>query len=255
MPFHPLDLVKAKQPFNRQDPLLLPFKSTQPYHGILHTKTNRLIAISKFKNTANLLSNLTDIQAFTDLYLAGHLGADFTEIIFENYSMPYCLKIISNNAPIRWSSEKKIVITDVIKTDNIYTWDIVSLKIERVVELILKAATLDKIYERLNWARSGLATDILLDDAVQYHRYQQALKFQNGEIYNLSLLEMYADDLGVELSTAANHCIFCYNENVESLARSEKIKMKFEKLILASESLKELQLIDYRWHHLVIGKL
>jgi hypothetical protein len=186
---------------------------------------------------------------------AGWRGSNFDAIIFENIDMPYCLKIESNNTSIRSVTEKKLVIKSITKTDNSETWNEDALTKDIVTGIRLKAATLDRMYDRLNWMRQSLTSDIVLNEHIYNNRYQQALKYNQNLEGDTSLLKLYADELEVDLATAARHCIFCYKEDVISIAKTERSKLEFEEKILAAEELEQLQQISIDWHYLNLNQL
>ena len=51
------------------------------------------------------------------------------------------------------------------------------------------------------------------------------------------------------------HCIFCFEEDLYSIAKTEKIKKVYEQKIISSDCLLTLQHICAEWNRINIGQL
>ena len=255
MTFKLTDLALAKKFYKKQDPLLDYFDMDQPYHSVIHHSENRVVTIARYRDTVRILSDHKHLQPFCNMKSAGWRGNNFDDIIFKNIDMPYCLKLEIDNTVFREITEKKIVIKTITETENEETWNENALDKDLVVGVRLKSAVLDRMYERLNWMRQSLTNDIVLHEHIYNNRYQQALRYNQNLEGDTSLLGLYADEFGVDLATAAKHCIFCYEENIVGIVKTERSKLEFEKRILAAEDLEQLQQIDFEWHYLNLNQL
>jgi hypothetical protein len=245
MSFELKDLVKAKIWYKDRFQLLQDFDLTSPYHALIHHKRNRLITIAKYKKTIKLLSDLDDLQPYFNIQSSGLSAA-----LLLNTHMIYDIELKIANPKIRWAVEKRLIpITGNKRTSNTETWSHNdSLSKERVVSLRLKSAALDMLYEVLNSVRSTLANDILLDDHIYNNRYRQAVCYLKNDTDNIEFLEIYAKKMNTDLTNAAKHFIFCYNEDLMKITKTEEQLIVFEEDILAAENLESLQEILLEWY-------
>jgi hypothetical protein len=160
--------------------------------------------------------------------------------------------VVLNQKPlVSWSqaTEKKNSIDCAVRLTTEETWNEQTLDKNIVVEIRLKAATLDRIYDRLNWGRDSMKSDILLEDRISHVRYIQAIDHLSGRDVDFTLLKNFATRLNVDLDVAAKHCIFCYEDNMLRMAKSEEQLLDFEHRILAAASFDELVEIRKEWDH------
>jgi hypothetical protein len=251
MPFTLKNLIEAKSTQQNQltTPLIANFDLNEPCHGILDHSRNRLITLTRYKETVNLLINLKNLQPFFNINKSYMFGENFNDIISENSDLPYNLVIEAGNPTVRWVSEKRLYIHNIIKTNNDLTWkDPNSMSMKSVIELRLKAAALDYIYESLNYIRDKFNSEITLNEFVNNKRYQQATDYLEGKKIDFTLLEIYADEIEKDLNFAAMHCIFCYEENLLIISKTEKNRKIYERKILEAESYDELCVICKTWN-------
>jgi hypothetical protein len=208
MSFEIKDLVKARRYYCNNRRLSRDFDLTGTYHGLIHHKRNRIITLAKYKKTIKLLCNLEDLQPYYDLN-----NPDLSSTLSSNTYMTYDVVLNVANPLIRWASEKKLIYKSSIRTSQKETWENKdSLSQELVTSLTLKASALDIVYEYLNWRRSTLVSDILLDEYIYNNRYKQAVDYLNNQTDNISLLKIYAKQMETNMTNAAKHCIFCYEK-------------------------------------------
>ena len=247
MSFELKDLVKAKFWYKDYVQLLSEFDLTTAHHALIHHKRNRLITLAKYKKTIKLLSNTYDLQPYYNLH-----NDVISSVLSSNTYLTYDVVLESKgNQQIRNAQEKNIEYISAVRTSMKETWQQEnSLSSEIVSSLRLKAAALDKIYEIINWARSSMVSDIILDEYIYTQRYQQALEYLNNNSDNIPLLKIYAKQIDTDILNAAKHCIFCYDEDHKIIAQSEESLITFEKNILDSTNVENLQEIVYQWKKL-----
>ena len=245
MAFELKDLVKARFWYKDYFQLLADFDLSKPYYALVHYKRNRLITIARYKKTIKLLSNLENLQPYYNIN-----DPKVTEILATNTYMVYDVELIMPRTPTRWTVEKRSMHTDCLRVPISETWQHSnSLSPEEVVSLRLKSAALDILYEILNTVRSTLTSDILLDEHIYNNRYKQAVDYLNNVTVNTGLLEVYARQMNTDMTNAAKHFIFCYNEDLMKITKNEQQLIIFEDNILAANSLSELQEILLEWHY------
>jgi predicted XRE-type DNA-binding protein len=249
MTFALIDLVKAKHKVDNAETLLTNFDFNQPYHAIIHLKTNRIVSLTKYRETVYKLIDLEDLQPVVFLNNSGWEGYNFNDILQSNTDMTYNIKLNSNNINFRCVSEFKFIVFSAERTDLDNVWnDTESLAKEKVVEIRLKAAMLDKVYECLNWQRCLKQKEIALDFHIYNLRYNQAIEYvKDNSIENKHFLKIYADHQNMDYMSAAKHCIFCFEEDMNYIATNEKLRLTFEQKILNAQSFEELTNIDFDW--------
>jgi hypothetical protein len=243
MSFSLIDLVKANITYKNVQ-LISNFDFELPFHILMHHGRNRVITVSKYKKTVKLLSNLYELQPNYNIQ-----NKDISVVLASNISLTYNVELTnSSTAAIRTAIEKVFISASAKRTSLEKTWDEPNaLSHQTVTALRLKAAALDHVYDTVNCARSSMISDIVLDEYIYNNRYMQALSYLENKNNNISLLKIYADHLNVDILTAANHCIFCYEEDQMKIAESELDLSKTEKSILESTNLLELQEIAAQW--------
>ena len=248
-----MDLVKArKMRVGDLSKVMTDISVDGVIHALLHFQNNRIITLCKYKETVKSLSDMGKLQPFFHLERSVEYTSfsitDLRDMLRDNSNMPYYIKIDSDNPMTRWSSERKIKVFGMQKSSHLDTFNEPSaLDISQVIELRLKAAALDAVYDHVNWTRSSMNSDIFLEDRIYERRYQQAVSYLDDETAEAGLLEIYAQELDCDIKAAAKHVIFCYEEDSMSLEMSERMKSQVVRKIKSAESLEEIQDLMLAW--------
>lgn len=263
MTFKLLDLVRAginqrkdvypTDSYLRKSHILRAIDFDRPYHAIMHHKTDKLVTISKYKDTVKLLSDLQDLRPIYDVahcFFENDPPTDMQSLsllLTDNIALPYVLKAtLASKSKGRYVSEIKPRIFYIEKCDLEFDD---SLPASRIVEIRLKSAALDVLYDRINWQRKLLEEDLIGSSLIYTMRYQQALRFLDGYNGELPLLKSHARKLDVDMMAAAKHCLFCYEEDSMTLAMSEDCRSTIEHEIMEAKSLDDLGKILFRLNY------
>jgi hypothetical protein len=256
MTFYFTDLVKAN---NQRDidqvKLLTTFNLDSNIHALIHFQTNRIISLCKYKQTVHVLSNTEKIQPLLhlDQLASNNTINDFDlkklkDILRDNTLAPYYIKLKLYNPLSRNASEPRHKIYGAEKHSHSETFaEQESLSPSMFVGLRLKSAALDNIYDWINWSRTRLNSDLLLQDHLNEKRYQQAMSYLSGDTKNIRLLTLYASQLDTSIEDAAKHCKFCYEEDQLLLEQSEQRRIEIEDAIKSATSLQEIQDLSWEW--------
>ena len=257
MTFYFTDLVKANKPQDIFDQVqLLPtFNLNGNIHALLHFQTNRIISLCKYKQTVNVLSDTEKIQPILhlDQYVNNNSKDDFDlkelrDVLRDSTIFPYYIKLKSHNSLTRNAVERRYTIYGAKKTTHHDTFaEQESLSPSTLVGLRIKSAALDNVCDWINWSRSRINSDLLLQDHLNEKRYQQAISYLSGDYKNIGFLTIYASQLGTSIEIAAKHCKFCYEEDQKLLEYSEQRRIEIEQAIKTATSLEEIQDLSWEW--------
>lgn len=242
MSFSPKDLINYRIQKEKSGFLIENIDVEQPIHVLCHFRLNRIIALAKYKETINLLSNLELLQPFTNFqnYFGKDEWAKTKSILKTNTTMTYDVTF-SYMTKIRFTSQDWYVINDLrrLPSEEIFTKE--TFTVEQVTELRLKAAALDYLFDRVNFARGSMISDIFCVDMINQLKIKQANDFLKGQADACDLISLTAQQFNISINDAAKYIQFENEEIERNLIKSELFKVEYQNRILQMQNKTDME--------------